>query len=91
MREMSGAIIVIMKTEEDLCIFYEEKRKDTKNRVINTDENLVPVMINKIIPYRNLKEVRLFYGIDAQDLYFFIREKPFPDTVFYREAGYWTP
>jgi hypothetical protein len=64
MGEMSKAIIIIMKIEEDLCIFCKEKRKDIKDRATNTDGSLVPVIINKIVPYRNLEEVRLSYGID---------------------------
>jgi hypothetical protein len=58
MEEMSGAIIVIIKTEEDLCIFCESKRKSTEDRAINTDGSLMPVIINKVVPYQNLKEIR---------------------------------
>jgi hypothetical protein len=85
---MSGAVIIIIKTEKDLCIFCEGKRKDIKDRATNTDGNLVPVIINKVIPYRNLKKVRQSYGIDDQDPYFFIREKLPPGTVIYPETGY---
>jgi hypothetical protein len=83
MGEMSGAVIVIMKIEKDLCIFCEKRRKGTEDRVINTDGSLVPVIINKVILYRNLKKVRLSYGIDAQDPYFFIREEPPSGIVIY--------
>jgi hypothetical protein len=65
MGEMSGAIIVIMKIEKDLYIFYKGKRKNTENKAINTDGSLVPVIVNKMVPYRNLKKVRLSYDIDA--------------------------
>jgi hypothetical protein len=61
---MSGAVIAIIKIKENLCIFYEERKKDTKDRATNTDGSLVPVIINKVILYRNLEEIRLFYGID---------------------------
>jgi hypothetical protein len=80
---MSGAIIVIIKIEKDLCIFYKGKKKNTENRVTNTDGSLVPVIVNKMIPYRNLEKVRLSYGIDAQDSYFFIREESPLGTVVY--------
>jgi hypothetical protein len=62
---MSGAVITIIKIEKDLCIFCERKRKGTKNKVTNTDGSLVPVTVNKMVPYRNLEKVRLSYGIDA--------------------------
>jgi hypothetical protein len=61
---MSETVIVMIKIEKDLYIFCERRRKDTKDRVINTDESLVPVIINKVIFYRNLKEIRLFYDIN---------------------------
>jgi hypothetical protein len=64
MGEMSGVVIVMIKIKEDLYIFCERKRKNTKDRIINTDGSLIPVIINKIIFYRNLEEVRLFYGIN---------------------------
>jgi hypothetical protein len=64
MGEMSGAVIVIIKIKEDLYIFCERRRKDMKDRVTNTDGSLVPVIINKVVFYRNLEEIRLFYGID---------------------------
>jgi hypothetical protein len=83
MGEISGIMIAIIKIEKDLCIFYENRKKDTKNRATNTDGNLMPVIINKIIPYRNLEKVRLSYGINAQDLYFFIKKKSPPDTIIY--------
>jgi hypothetical protein len=71
MGEMSGTVIAIIKIEKNLCIFCGRKKKP-KNRAINTDGSLVPVIINKVIPYRNLEEVRLFYGVNDQDFYFFI-------------------
>jgi hypothetical protein len=65
-------MIAIIRIEKDLCIFCKGKKKDTKNRATNTDGSLVPVIINKVILYRNLEKIRLSYGIDDQDLYFFI-------------------
>jgi hypothetical protein len=92
MGEMLGAVIVMMKIKEDLCIFYKgRRRKDTRDRAINTDGSLVPVMINKVIFYRNLEEMRQSYSINNQDPYFFIREKLPPGTVIYPGVGYWTP
>jgi hypothetical protein len=88
---MSGAVIVIMKIKEDLCIFCEGRRKDTRDSVINTDGSLVPVMINKVVSYRNLEKVRQSYGIDDQDPYFFIREKLPPGIVIHPGTGYWIP
>jgi hypothetical protein len=88
---MLGAVIAIMKIEEDLCIFCEGRRKDTKDRATNTDGSLMPVTVNKVIPYRNLEEVRLFYGIDNQNPYFFMQEKLPPGIVIYPETGYWIP
>jgi hypothetical protein len=64
MGEISGIVIAIMRIEKNLCIFYKERKKDTKDRAINTDGSLVPVIINKVILYRNLEEVRLSYGIN---------------------------
>jgi hypothetical protein len=61
-----------MGTEVDLCIFCEGKKNRTQDQAINTDGSLVPVTINKVVLYRNLEEVRRFYGIDNQDPYFFI-------------------
>jgi hypothetical protein len=63
MREISGAVITIIKIEKDLYIFCEGRKKDIKNRAINT-ESLIPVVINKVILYQNFQELRLFYGID---------------------------
>jgi hypothetical protein len=51
MGEMSGTVIAIMKIKEDLYIFCEKKKKNTKDRTTNTDESLVPKVVNKIIPY----------------------------------------
>jgi hypothetical protein len=48
----------------DLYIFYKEKRNRTQNQAINTDGNLIPVIINKVIPYRNLEKVRRSYSIN---------------------------
>jgi hypothetical protein len=64
MGEMSGAIIVMIKIKKDLCIFCEGRRKNIKDRITNTDGSLVPVIINKVVPYRNLEKVRLSYNID---------------------------
>jgi hypothetical protein len=61
-----------MGTEVDLYIFCKKKRNRTQDQATNTDGNLIPVTINKIIPYRNLKEIRRSYDIDDQDPYFFI-------------------
>jgi hypothetical protein len=61
---MSGAVIAIIRTKGNLCIFYERRKKDTKDKTINTDGSLVPVIINKVVSYRNLEEIRLSYGID---------------------------
>jgi hypothetical protein len=36
---MSGAMIIIMKIEKDLYIFCERRRKNTKDRITNTDGN----------------------------------------------------
>jgi hypothetical protein len=65
MGKMSGAVIVIIKIEEDLCIFCKGRRKNIEDRATNTDGSLVPVIINKMVLYRNLEEMRLSYGIDA--------------------------
>jgi hypothetical protein len=62
----------MMGTERDLYIFYKRKRNRTQDQAINTDGNLIPVIINKVIPYRNLKEIRQSYDINDQDPYFFI-------------------
>jgi hypothetical protein len=51
-------------TEMDLCIFCKEKRNKTQDQTINTDGSLVSVIINKVIPYRNLEKIRRSYGID---------------------------
>jgi hypothetical protein len=64
MGEMSGAVITIIKIEKDLCIFCKRK-KNTRDKATNTDGSLMPVIINKIVPYRNLEKMRLFYGINA--------------------------
>jgi hypothetical protein len=80
---MSGVVIAIMRIEENLYIFCEGRKKDTKNRAINTDGSLVPVTINKVVFYQNLEKIRLSYGIDNQDPYFFIQEKLFPGTVIH--------
>jgi hypothetical protein len=63
---------IIIKTEIDLYIFYKRKKNKTQDQAINTDGNLIPVTINKVILYRNLKEIRRFYDINNQDSYFFI-------------------
>jgi hypothetical protein len=62
---MSGAVIAIIKIKKDLYIFCEGRRRDTEDRATNTDGNLVPATINKVVPYRNLEEVRLSYSINA--------------------------
>jgi hypothetical protein len=76
-------VAIIIRIKIDLCIFYKRKRNKTQDQAINTDENLIPVTINKVIPYRNLKEIRRFYGINNQDSYFFIQEKLPPGTVIH--------
>jgi hypothetical protein len=83
MGEMSGAVIAIIKIEKDLYIFCKGKRRNTEDRATNTNGSLVPVKVNKIVFYRNLEKMRLSYGIDAQDSYFFIREKSPSGTVIY--------
>jgi hypothetical protein len=65
MGEMSGTVIIIMKIKEDLYIFCEKRRKGTEDKAINTDGSLMPVIINKMIFYRNLEKVRLSYNVDA--------------------------
>jgi hypothetical protein len=87
---MSGAIIAMIKVEKDLCIFCKNRKKSTKDRAINTDGSLVPVIINKMILYQSLKKIRWFYDIDIQDPYFFIKEESPPGTVVHERAGYWT-
>jgi thioredoxin-related protein len=49
--EMSGVVIAIIKIEKKLCIFCERRKKNTKDRAINTDGSLVPVTTNKVISY----------------------------------------
>jgi hypothetical protein len=61
---MLRVMIVIIKTKKNLYIFCERKKRNTKDRATNTDGNLMPVIINKMIPYQNLEEMRLSYGID---------------------------
>ena len=51
---MSEAIIAIIKEELNLYIFCEERRKDTNNKNINTDRNLVLTVVNQIVSYRDL-------------------------------------
>jgi hypothetical protein len=85
---MSEAIIAMIKTKKNLCIFCEGKKKNTENRAINTDGNLVPVIINKVIPYQNLEKIRQSYGVNDQDSYFFIQEKLLSGTVMYLKARY---
>jgi hypothetical protein len=46
MGKMSEAIIAIIKKELNLCIFCEKRRKDTNDKNINTDRNLVLTVIN---------------------------------------------
>jgi hypothetical protein len=72
----------------DLYIFYKRKRNRTQNQATNTNGNLIPVIINKVIPYRNLKKIRQFYNVNNQNLYFFIQEKLLSDTVIHHNAGY---
>jgi hypothetical protein len=68
-------------TELDLYIFYKGKRNRTQDQATNTDKNLVPVIINKVVLYRNLEKVRQSYNIDNQDPYFFIQKKLLLSTV----------
>jgi hypothetical protein len=65
MGEISGAIIIMIRIKKDLYIFCKGKRKGTEDKATNTDGSLMPVIVNKIVPYRNLEEIRLSYGIDA--------------------------
>jgi hypothetical protein len=51
MRKITGIMIAIIKTEKNLCIFCERRKKDTEDRAININGNLVPVTVNKVIPY----------------------------------------
>jgi hypothetical protein len=62
--EITGIIATIIGIKIDLCIFYKKKRNKIQDRVTNTDENLILVTINKVIPYRNLEKVRQFYNIN---------------------------
>jgi hypothetical protein len=64
MGKMSGIMIAMIKIEKDLCIFYKGRKKDTEDRIINTDGNLMPVTTNKVVLYQNLEEIRQSYGID---------------------------
>jgi hypothetical protein len=57
-------VTIIIGTEIDLYIFYERKKNKTQDQTINTDGNLIPVTINKIVSYRNLKKIRQFYDIN---------------------------
>jgi hypothetical protein len=72
----------------DLYIFYKRKRNRTQNQATNTNGNLIPVIINKVILYRNLKKIRQFYNVNNQNPYFFIQEKLLSDTVIHHNAGY---
>jgi hypothetical protein len=56
----------------DLYIFCERKKNRIQDQATNIDRNLMPVTINKVVPYKNLEEVRLFYDINDQDPYFFV-------------------
>jgi hypothetical protein len=56
----------------NLCIFCKRKKNKTQDQATNTDGNLISVTINKIVPYRNLEEMRRSYSINDQDPYFFI-------------------
>jgi hypothetical protein len=84
-------VTIIMGTEIDLYIFYKRKKNRTQDQAINTDGNLIPVIINKIVSYRNLEKVRRFYNINNQNPYFFIQEKLSSGTVIHHNARYWTP
>jgi hypothetical protein len=77
-----------MGTEVDLCIFCKGKRNKTQDQATNTDGNLIPVTVNKVVPYRDLEEIRRSYGINNQDPYFFIQEKLLSGTVIHQNAGY---
>jgi hypothetical protein len=65
-------MVTIMGIKMDLCIFYKGKRNRTQDQIINTDGNLIPVTINKVVLYRNLEKIRRSYDINNQDPYFFI-------------------
>jgi hypothetical protein len=63
---------IMIGTEIDLYIFCKKKKNRIQDQITNTDGNLILVIINKVVSYRNLKKVRRFYDIDDQDSYFFI-------------------
>jgi hypothetical protein len=72
----------------DLYIFYKKKKNRTQDQATNTNGNLILVIINKMVPYRNLEEIRRSYNINNQDLYFFIQKKLPSGTVIYYNARY---
>jgi hypothetical protein len=74
---------IMIGTEMDLCIFCKGKKNRIQDQATNTDGNLIPVTVNKVVPYRNLKEIRRSYGINNQDSYFFIQKKLPPGTVIH--------
>lgn len=83
LKEITGTVVTIMRIEMDLCIFYKNKRNRTKDQATNTEKNLLPAKINQVVLYKNLQELRLSYGIDNQDPYFFIQKKLPSGTVIY--------
>jgi hypothetical protein len=85
---MSGAIIAIIKEKLSLCIFCEGRRKDINNKNTNTDKGLILTMVNQVVSYQNLQQLRNSYSIDAQDPYFFVKEKLFPGIIIYQKTGY---
>jgi hypothetical protein len=88
LEKISGTVTTIIRTKMDLYIFCKRKKNKTQDQTTNTDGNLVPVTINKIIPYRNLEKIRRSYDINNQNPYFFIQEKLPPGTVIHHNAGY---
>jgi hypothetical protein len=54
MGEMSGAVIIIMREKSNLCIFCKGRRKGISNKDTNTDKNLAPITVNKVVLYKDL-------------------------------------
>jgi hypothetical protein len=43
---MSGIIIAMIREKLSLYIFYEERRKDIKDKSTNTDKSLILTVVN---------------------------------------------